>query len=66
MHQEQVEVLIIGAGPAGSIAAAYLHNQNISVKVVEKMRFPRLVVGESLLPRSMDRFEEAGLLDALN
>ncbi|WP_395093403.1 NAD(P)/FAD-dependent oxidoreductase [Vaginella massiliensis] len=66
MNQEFVDVLIIGAGPAGSIAAAYLHQHQIQTKVVEKMRFPRLVIGESLLPRSMDRFEEAGLLDALN
>ena len=65
MKQEEVDVVIIGAGPAGSIAAAYLHKENISVKVVEKMKFPRLVVGESLLPRSMDRFDEAGLLDTL-
>ena len=65
MKQEEVDVVIIGAGPAGSIAAAYLHKGNISVKVVEKMKFPRLVVGESLLPRSMDRFDEAGLLEPL-
>ncbi len=65
MKHEEVDVLIIGAGPAGSIAAAYLHKQNIPVKIVEKMLFPRLVVGESLLPRSMDRFDEAGLLETL-
>jgi hypothetical protein len=34
--------------------------------VVEKTKFPRLVVGESLIPRVMDHFDEAGLLPALN
>src|SRR5690606_14922326 len=30
-----------------------------------KSKFPRLVVGESLIPRVMDHFDEAGLLPAL-
>ncbi|WP_299394051.1 NAD(P)/FAD-dependent oxidoreductase [uncultured Gelidibacter sp.] len=65
MKDVQVDVLIIGAGPSGCVAAAYLHKQNITVKVVEKSVFPRFVIGESLLPRCMDHFEEVGLLDAL-
>src|SRR5690606_42039427 len=32
---------------------------------IEKSKFPRLVVGESLIPRVMDHFDEAGLLPAL-
>ncbi|MCP1996354.1 NAD(P)/FAD-dependent oxidoreductase [Flavobacterium sp. HSC-61S13] len=66
MTIENVEVLIIGAGPSGSVAAGYLHQKGIHVKVVEKSKFPRIVVGESLIPRVMDHFEEAGLLGALN
>ncbi len=60
-----VDVLIIGAGPSGCIAASYLHNHGIKVKVIEKSKFPRFVIGESLLPRCMDHFEEVGLLDCL-
>ena len=60
-----VDVLIIGAGPSGCVAAAYLHSQGIRVKVLEKSKFPRFVIGESLLPRCMDHFEEVGLLDCL-
>jgi len=60
-----IDVLIIGAGPSGCVAASYLHNNNARIKVVEKSTFPRFVIGESLLPRCMDHFEEAGLLDAL-
>ena len=65
MNKESVDVLIIGAGPSGCVAAAYLKKQGISVKVVEKTQFPRFVIGESLIPRCMDHFEEAGLLDCL-
>ncbi|WP_291864517.1 NAD(P)/FAD-dependent oxidoreductase [Maribacter sp.] len=65
MNQENVEVLIIGAGPSGSVAASYLHNSGFKVKVVEKSIFPRFVIGESLLPRCMDHFEEVDLLQPL-
>ena len=65
MKDTVIDVLIIGAGPSGCVAASYLHNNNITVKVVEKNKFPRFVIGESLLPRCMDHFEEVGLLDVL-
>ena len=65
MNDEYVDVLVIGAGPSGCVAAAYLHNNGFQVKVVEKNIFPRFVIGESLLPRCMDHFEEVGLLDCL-
>lgn len=63
---ENVEILVIGAGPSGSVAASYLHKMGIKVKIVEKTKFPRIVVGESLIPRVMDHFEEAGLFPALD
>lgn len=66
MTIENVDVLVIGAGPSGCVSSCFLHNNNIKVKVVEKTKFPRLVVGESLIPRVMDHFDEAGLLPALN
>lgn len=65
MNDIAVDVLIIGAGPSGCVASAYLKNNGISCKVVEKSKFPRFVIGESLLPRCMDHFEETGLLDCL-
>lgn len=66
MLNENIDVLVIGAGPSGCVAASYLHNNGIKVKVVERSKFPRFVIGESLIPRVMDHFDEAGLLDALN
>ncbi len=66
MSKEFVDVLVIGAGPSGCVSSSYLKNNNVSVKVVEKTKFPRLVVGESLIPRVMDHFEEAGLFPALD
>ena len=65
MKTEQVDVLVIGAGPAGSVAASIIHQAGYKVMVVEKMRFPRFVIGESLLPRSMEALEEAGFIDAI-
>src|SRR5690606_23840475 len=65
MKDVQVDVLIIGAGPSGCVAAAYLKKQGVNVKVIEKSVFPRFVIGESLLPRCMDHFEEVDLLDCL-
>ncbi|MFH6945400.1 NAD(P)/FAD-dependent oxidoreductase [Flavobacterium sp. FlaQc-50] len=66
MTKEFVDVLIIGAGPSGCVSASYLHNNGVKIKVVEKTRFPRLVVGESLIPRVMDHFAEAELFESLD
>lgn len=65
MNAEQVDVLVIGAGPSGTVAASIINKAGFSVKVVEKMNFPRFVIGESLLPRCMEALEEAGFLDAV-
>jgi flavin-dependent dehydrogenase len=62
---ESVDVLVIGAGPAGTVAAALLGRAGFQVCMVEKEKFPRFVIGESLLPRCMEAFDEAGLLEAL-
>ncbi|MGB8705479.1 MAG: NAD(P)/FAD-dependent oxidoreductase, partial [Gillisia sp.] len=65
MKKEKTEVIVIGAGPSGIVSASYLHKNGIKVTLLEKAIFPRFSIGESLLPQSMDNFEEAGLLEAL-
>ncbi len=62
MRHEQTEVLIIGAGPAGAVAAGLLRKQGRQVLMIEKEQFPRFSIGESLLPQSMAYIEEAGFL----
>lgn len=66
MIQEFIDVLVIGAGPSGCVSSSYLHQNGIKVKVVEKTKFPRIVVGESLIPRVMDHLSEAGFFPALD
>ncbi len=61
----ECDVLIIGAGPAGAVAASILQRENFRVLVVEKQTFPRFVIGESMLPISMNLLADAGLLDAV-
>lgn len=65
MRVENTTVLIIGAGPAGSVAAGILKQHDIPTIVVEKEKFPRFVIGESLLPRCMEAFQEAGFMEDL-
>ncbi len=65
MNTEKVDVLVIGAGPAGTVAASIVNKAGFKVKIVEKLTFPRFVIGESLLPRCMEALEEAGFLDAV-
>ena len=58
-----VDVLIIGAGPAGSVAAALLARHGYKVRVLERQKFPRFSIGESLLAQSIELIEAAGLLE---
>jgi flavin-dependent dehydrogenase len=59
----QPDVLIIGGGPAGATAAAFLAMKGRDVVLVEKDAHPRFHIGESLLPRNLDVFERLGILD---
>lgn len=63
--EKEVDVLVVGAGPAGSIAAAILHKNGLKVQIIEKLLFPRFQIGESLLPRCMEALDEAGFIEAV-
>jgi flavin-dependent dehydrogenase len=62
---QQRDVIIVGAGPAGSIAGALLKKRGWDVLVLEGQRFPRFSIGESLLTHCLDFVEEAGMLPAV-
>ncbi|UPO75937.1 geranylgeranyl reductase family protein [Arthrobacter sp. Helios] len=57
-----MNVLIVGAGPAGSTAAYYLASAGIDVTVLEKTSFPReKVCGDGLTPRAVREIQLLGL-----
>lgn len=62
---QQRQVVVIGAGPSGAIAAALLRRKGHDVLILERQRFPRFSIGESLLSHCLDFVEEAGMLDAV-
>ncbi|MCL2177907.1 MAG: NAD(P)/FAD-dependent oxidoreductase [Proteobacteria bacterium] len=62
MRQERSDVVIIGAGPAGAVAAGLLRRAGRAVTILEKETFPRFIIGESLLPQCMEYIEAAGML----
>lgn len=55
------EVIIVGSGPAGSTAANLLAQAGRRVLVLERERFPRFHIGESLLPIDLPLFQRLGL-----
>ncbi len=61
MDDANYDVAIIGGGPAGSTAATLLARTGRTVIVLERDKFPRFHIGESLLPFSMKAFTRLGL-----
>ena len=64
-NDSSTDVVVIGGGPGGSTVATMLARQGIDVLLLERDRFPRHHVGESLLPASVPVLEELGVLPAV-
>ena len=64
--QSGYEVLILGGGPGGSTLAGSLAQRGRRALVLEREKFPRFHIGESLLPRSMEVWRRLGLQDKLD
>lgn len=64
--QNQYDIIVIGAGPAGSVVSALLNQRGYRVLVLERAYFPRFSIGESLLPQSMRFLGQANMLDAIH
>jgi geranylgeranyl reductase family protein len=63
---EQHDVIVVGAGPAGSATAFFLARQGVDVLLVDKSEFPRdKTCGDALMPRALQVLDQMDLLDDL-
>lgn len=61
--QNAYDVIVIGGGPAGSTASGLLAKWGRRVLVLEREKFPRYHIGESLVPGCVPVLEELGAVD---
>jgi flavin-dependent dehydrogenase len=66
MNLVKHDVIIVGGGPGGCMAACLLAKKGFDVAIIEREKFPRFHIGESLLPASMPLLKEIGFYDILN
>lgn len=64
-EKKHYDVVIIGGGPAGSAAGALLAAKGKKILILEKEKFPRFHVGESLIPYGNDVLKELGLWEKI-
>lgn len=62
---DSFDVVVVGGGPGGSVCAAKLAERGRRVLVLEREKFPRFHLGESLLPGSMPVLDSLGVMPEL-
>lgn len=60
---KKFDAIVIGGGPAGSTCAYKLAAEGYSVLLLEKTKFPRFHIGESMVPYITKLLEMMGVLD---
>ena len=63
--RQDCDVLILGGGPGGSTLASCLAQRGRHAILLEREKFPRFHIGESLLPCSSEVFQKIGVQDRL-
>src|SRR5258706_11674040 len=64
-NPKSYDAIIIGGGPAGSTAASVLAGKGRKVVVLERERFPRYHIGESLIPFTYFTLERIGMIERM-
>ena len=65
MKNDSFDAIVIGAGPAGASAASILAENGRKVLILEREKFPRYHIGESLIPFTYHPLERLGMIDQL-
>jgi len=64
-ERSNYDAVVIGGGPAGSTAATLIAKSGHRVLLLDRERFPRFRLGESLMPATYWTFERLGVLDKM-